>query len=579
MTKPETKICQNCKQGFTIEPDDFAFYEKMKVPAPTWCPDCRMQRREIWRNERVLHKAVCGLCKEKMLSMYDPKDGFNVYCDKCWWSDAWDPMDYGFSYDFGQPFFPQWRKLLEQTPLIQAWKFNNINPNYINYATDTKNCYLSSSIISCENVSYSYSVDKSEDTVDSLFSNKLVRCYENVDSLNNYNSIFLQNCNNCIDSGFLFDCINCQNCFLSCNLRNKKYVLRNVQYSKEEYETKMSGIKTGKFSVLRGLLSEMKEMKEKKSIHKYIQAVNAVGCSGNNIENSKNSINSFNVHNSENIKNSIRTDECKDVVDVFGAVQTELIYDSVAPAYQGSNARFCANNRASHGLDYCSFCSSSHNLFACIGLRNKFYCIFNKQYTKEEYGELVPKIIKHMNDVPYLDNKGRVYKHGEFLPSEVSPFCYNESLAQEYFPLTKQEASDQGYRWRDEEERKYTIDIRNEDIPDDINEVNEEITGRVIECEHKGECNEQCTEAFKIVPQELQFYKKMNLPLPHLCPNCRHYERLAQRNPMKLWHRQCMCEKNHSHHSGKCPNEFETSYAPGRTEIVYCEQCYQSEVI
>ena len=28
----ETKTCQNCKQSFIIEPEDFEFYEKMKVP-------------------------------------------------------------------------------------------------------------------------------------------------------------------------------------------------------------------------------------------------------------------------------------------------------------------------------------------------------------------------------------------------------------------------------------------------------------------------------------------------------------------------------------------------------------------
>ncbi|KKQ86951.1 MAG: hypothetical protein UT09_C0023G0016, partial [Parcubacteria group bacterium GW2011_GWF2_38_8] len=32
-----------------------------------------------------------------------------------------------------------------------------------------------------------------------------------------------------------------------------------------------------------------------------------------------------------------------------------------------------------------------------------------------------------------------------------------------------------------------------------------------IECEHQGKCNEQCTEAFKIIPDELAFYKRMNL--------------------------------------------------------------------
>jgi len=104
----------------------------------------------------------------------------------------------------------------------------------------------------------------------------------------------------------------------------------------------------------------------------------------------------------------------------------------------------------------------------------------------------------------------------------------------------------------------------------DMNTVQDDITTKVIECAHKGTCNQQCTEAFKIIPEELQFYKRMNLPLPHLCPNCRHYERLSQRNPLKLWHRHCM--------KSGCTNEFETSYSPDRPEIVYCEKCYQQEV-
>jgi hypothetical protein len=172
--------------------------------------------------------------------------------------------------------------------------------------------------------------------------------------------------------------------------------------------------------------------------------------------------------------------------------------------------------------------------------------------------------------MPYIDNKGRIYKYGEFFPSELSPFAYNETIAGEYFPLTKEQAISQGYRWKDREERNYNIDIKNEEIPDDINEVQEDIVNKVIECAHKGECNHQCTEAFKIIPAELQFYKRMNLPLPRFCPNCRHYERLSQRNPLKLWHRQCMKEG--------CKNTFETSYAPERPEIVYCESCYNKEI-
>ena len=175
-----------------------------------------------------------------------------------------------------------------------------------------------------------------------------------------------------------------------------------------------------------------------------------------------------------------------------------------------------------------------------------------------------------MSDMPYVDKKGNVYRYGEFFPIEFSPFGYNETTAQEYFTLTKEEALQNSYNWIDKEKRNYQIEITSEDIPESIDKVDDSIIGKIIGCEHKGVCNEQCTEAFKIIPDELQFYKRMNLPIPHLCPNCRHYQRLKQRNSLKLWHRKCMKEG--------CNNEFETSYSPDRPEIVYCERCYQNEV-
>jgi CxxC-x17-CxxC domain-containing protein len=192
----------------------------------------------------------------------------------------------------------------------------------------------------------------------------------------------------------------------------------------------------------------------------------------------------------------------------------------------------------------------------------------NKQYTKEEYEKLVPKIIKHMNDMPYTDKKGKVYKYGEFFPSELSPFAYNETIAQEYYPKNKSEILEAGHRWREPDVKQYKVTLQPADLPDHIKDVSDDILNQVIECEHKGECNEQCMGAFKIIPSELQFYRAMNLALPRLCSNCRHYGRLRQRTPFKLWDRQC----------AKCGKDIKTSYAPDREEIVYCEQCYQQEV-
>ncbi|MCX6722724.1 MAG: hypothetical protein NT094_01490 [Candidatus Staskawiczbacteria bacterium] len=183
-----------------------------------------------------------------------------------------------------------------------------------------------------------------------------------------------------------------------------------------------------------------------------------------------------------------------------------------------------------------------------------------------------------MIEMPYIDKNGRVYKYGDFFPNDLAPVAYNESIAQEYYPLTKKQGVERGNLWKEIETRNYNITIKNEDIPDDIKSVGDDIVNQMIECEHQGKCLEQCTEAFKITPHELEFYQRMSLPLPHLCPNCRHYQRINIRNPLKLWHRQCMCNKNTHGHSGTCSNEFKTTYAPDRPEIVYCESCYQQEM-
>ena len=110
--KNETKICQNCKKNFTIESDDFGFYEKIKVPPPTFCPECRMQRRFTWRNERSLYHNKCIATGKNVVSGFSSDSGMIVYERYFWWSDKWDPMSFGVDYDFSKPFFLQfyhWR--------------------------------------------------------------------------------------------------------------------------------------------------------------------------------------------------------------------------------------------------------------------------------------------------------------------------------------------------------------------------------------------------------------------------------------------------------------------------------------
>jgi len=583
MIKSENKICQNCKQGFVIEPEDFQFYEKIKVPPPTFCPECRMIRKMMWRNERNLYKNFCANCKKSILTSYSPESGYVVFCQNCWWGDDWEGQTYARDYDFSKPLFKQFNELLKIVPRWNLSISNSQNSDYCNFCVNSKNCYLSRSVINCENQFYVVRADNSRDCFDCTTLNHCEFSYECMYCQKAYNSFFLNNCTECIDSAFLYNCINCRNCFLSSNLRNRQYVFNNEQLSKDEYSKRIKNNETGSYKELVRLIDEFNNLKVK-SLRKYAEIIRSTNSIGDNLSNCKNANRCFDGRDIENVKYGFRLTPTKDSMDVIH-LSGELMYESASPSLFCGRQKFCQEAFDSYDVEYCNVSKSLSNCFACVGLKNKSYCILNKQYTKEEYEELIPKIIQHMNEMTYTDKAGRGYKYGEFFPAELSPFAYNETIAQEYFPLVREQATEKGYQWRDIENKIYQIDVPSEKLPDHIKDIDDSIIGKVIGCAHNGECSEQCTKAFKIVPQELQFYRRMNLALPRLCPNCRHHGRLKQRNPLKLWHRQCMCDglvsspqaKRHNH-DGKCANEFETSYAPDRPEIIYCENCYQKEV-
>jgi len=575
----EIKICQNCKNDFTIEPDDFAFYEKIKVPAPTFCPDCRNQRRLSWRNERSLYKRKDGMTGEDVISVISNDKPFVVYGHNNWWSDKWEPTNYGKEYNFQKPFFSQFRDLLERVPVLAITNINPSNSEYCSFADGNKDCYLCFAAGWNERSCYLTRVGFCKDSLDLQGCVRNELCYENVNCTDCYSLYFSQNCKNCTESYFLYNCRNCNNCIGCVNLISKSYCIFNESHTKEEYEKKMSEMNINSRKGLQAVREEFNKLLSQ-SIRKYANIVNSPNSTGDNIANSKNTRISFDILDKcEDGAYLFHSYDLRDNHDGMGMYRCELTYEGIDANFN-SRLLSCVTIYHSNDIFYSLNCHGSHDLFGCIGLRNKSYCIFNKQYSENEYRELVEKIIDHMNSMPYTDKKGVAHKYGDFFPAELSPFAYNETIAQEYFPLTKEQAQENGYSWKEDEVRNYKTTKNPDELSDKIEDISDEILNEIIGCAHEGKCNEKCTMAFKITQQELQLYRKMNLPLPTLCPNCRHYHRLSQRNPMKLWHRQCMCElKNHTHGEEKCPNEFETSYSPDRPEIIYCEQCYAHEVL
>ena len=594
MIKSEIKQCQNCKQDFIIEPDDFAFYEKMKVPAPTWCPSCRAKRRLAFRDFRVLYKRKSDWSGEMIFSIFPQDSPYKVYENAdVWQSDKWNPIEYGQGYDFLKSFFEQLRELSLKVPEPSQTMWGAVNSDYCTGSNDLKNCYLVFVATSNEDCMYSAWINGTKNSIDVTRLESCDGCYESFNLIKSHKTFFSSDCEDCVDVWFSKNLQGCMNCLGCVNLRNKQYYIFNQPYSKEEYKNKFLEFDYGSFKNLENFSVKTEEFFTK-NIVRYVHGKHNFNVSGEYINNSKNVRDSYYVLNGEDCKyvQYLITPSSKDCMDYsLWGENSELIYEGSSCGTDTSRIKLSyRTSRGSRDCTYCMQCTGSSYLFGCVGLRSKQYCILNKQYTKEEYEKLVPRIIAHMNEMPYIDKKGRVYKYGEFFPLELAPFAYNETLAFSDFPMTKDQVLEEGYRWKDPEEKNYKITLQAESIPDNIKDVTDEIMSESIGCAHKGECDDRCTIAFRITKQELDFYRVNNIPIPRLCHNCRHVRRVRNQSSSKLWHRKCACagensdsgiyknQTKHFHKADKCPNEFETSYAPDRPEIVYCEQCYKLEI-
>src|SRR3989338_4387158 len=73
-------------------------------------------------------------------------------------------------------------------------------------------------------------------------SSGITRSYNVLNSHRIFNSKFIRQSYDCMNSAFLFDCRNCEHCFGATGKRNRQYVFFNEQLTKEEYEKRVAAI-------------------------------------------------------------------------------------------------------------------------------------------------------------------------------------------------------------------------------------------------------------------------------------------------------------------------------------------------
>lgn len=564
----ETKKCRVSGHEFYVTDRDLEFYDKVSpifwgkkysIPSPTLCPEERKRKRMMMRNDRSLYYSSV----EWKLSVYSSEWWYTSFQPPKFWSDGWSPMDYGIAFNFGENVFSQFNALNIKVPKLARSILNEENSDFVNQAWMIKDCYLVFGGNYGENLYYGNRFLRSKNCIDFLWIFGCEYCYEVTDCVNCFWLFYSQECTDCRDSQFLYACSNCEYCFWCINLVSRKYCFFNEQLDESEYQKRIRD-----FSFSQHLVPTKKKIQRFFLEHFFRENTNdkSENCIDNKTINSQNVFDSYLIIDGKDMK---YCDELFGPMDNNYDVYTfgngvHFSYECSVVGHNVNHCLFCHDSWENiSDLLYCMYCCKwVTNCFLSTGLKKENHCIMNMAYSVQEYETLCWKIIDHMRSTG---------EWWEFFDSNISPFGYNETVAQEYYPLTEKEVYERGLKWHHEAPKmKPWNTVR----PLMIDQYDETKVGYEVAQKNIDSLLDWiilCTvtwRPFKIIKQELVFYIEHSLPIPTKHPDQRHKERMTLRNPRTLYERTC----------AECQKEIITTYSPERPEKVVCEKCYRKLV-
>lgn len=560
--------CLRCREEFAIPSDDLEFYGRngtppyngvrFSYPPPKYCPDCRRQRRLAFRNERFLYKRTCDFSGKPIYSVYSPDKPLKVYDREIWWSDRWNPLDYGVGVDFSRLFFDQFAEVQLATPVPSLRVVMSENCDFNHYLEKSKNCYLVFNGQHNFDCMYLQSSSGCRDTLDSYRSGQVERCYHMYRGSNCTNCFYCDRIGQCDDCYFCKLCGDCRNCFGCYCIRHREYCIFNKQYTKKEYFDFIRKIDFGSYAEMQRLKVRCRSFWDTMPINPTSGEFND-DCFGDYVYYANFCYLCFTISNCDRCKYCFELSNGNLCYDLDCTNTASDGCQQVVSASNIHNLAFCRDCWTCSESYYLANCIQCNNCFGCVGLYNKKYCILNRQYTQSEYNELVPKIIRHMQETE---------EWGEFFPFHLSQFGYNETEASFHFPLTREEALSGGLVWSDYENPRPKVDkvIKAADLPDHISAVSNEILDYAIECEVTG-------RLFKVQARELEFYRTHKIPLPRRHPEQRQNEMRTLRNPLKYVTRRCQCVETDHNHKGRCELIVQSTFPIDYPENVVCTPC------
>ncbi|MDA1038208.1 MAG: hypothetical protein O2877_00790 [bacterium] len=546
---PGEKTCSITGRKWIMAEEDIERFRKFNVPPLKVAP-------ETFTNQyMVLHTGFSWWWNtdvetgKPILTHIHPSRPFKVMNDKSWANK--DFTEQGRDVDsrlfFDQLFdlatdVPQsaWRNMEDPINSIARISLGNQDSYFTVAARAKKSFYIADS----------YDV---ENCAEATWSSKLNDSYNLVRGVNISRSMVVRESRNCLNCAFIFDCRDCDSCFFSWNQRQAKFLWRNEQLSEGEWKKRWAELDLGSAKRFYDLMDEFKQQLSSEIVWPENFNIKSQNSTGEYLENCLDCERSWYCDGMQRGWWSVWGSE--------GAEDSALGIDYRSnngfgnPAVvDSSQCRFSILVNRSQRLEYCIECHDCEDCFGCVGLKRKKFCILNKQYTEQEYWQKLDELkTKMLEDGEY----------GQSFPQRFAVTPYRHSAAPIVFTPDEVESlgvmdfdadADGAFgNWEGKEMHKI------EDIPDHINDVGDEWVGRTI-------WDPVMKRPFGILKPELEFYRKMNIPVPR--------EHFIARIETSLWPEVLMMSQ-HETSCKKCEKIIEVADSrayPNRK--IYCRTCY-----
>ena len=334
-----------------------------------------------------LFKRKCDITSKDIISIHPSDSPYTVYSQEYWWSDKWNPLDFWKDYDKNNTIFEQIDEIFLRTPVpaLDNSYLELENSEYINGNGASKDCYLVSMGSENEKCLYSWNIASCRYIIDVYDSSESESCSRSGHLWKCYNIHNSWDCWDCRDSIYISSCYGSQYLIGCISQRNTKYQILNISCTEKEFHDIWDKLHRDEF-FRKEFEKKYQELIEQVWLDQYI-LTRSENCTGDFCYDSKNVISWF---LSGDIKDSAYIYESQFVEDSMDinqwGNQVYLSYDNIAI---GDNMHHIYWSVWSWGgceyHFYTSNCQWWHHLFGCSGLKHASYCIFNMQYTKEEW--------------------------------------------------------------------------------------------------------------------------------------------------------------------------------------------------